>query len=61
MTDIKKPKKAKLVWEPTVDGFLVPSGAVNPMAPPHKKFDLLDTPMGGPMGVSGPWPGGRPR
>lgn len=57
----KRPKKAKLVWEPTAEGFLVPSGAVNPMAPKNKKFDLLDTPMGAPPHVAGNWPGGKPR
>jgi hypothetical protein len=58
----KPPKKAELFWETTHDGFLVPSGAVNPMEPKSRKWDLLDTPMGGRCNVAGGrWPGGKPR
>lgn len=59
--DKKPAKKSQLVWEQTVDGFLVPSGAVNPLAPHRKKWDLLDSEPGAPPNVTGPWPGGRPR
>lgn len=39
----------------TSEGFLIPSGAVNPMQRPRKNWDLMDTPMGTPFNVAGPW------
>lgn len=61
MMNAKKPKKNQLVWELDAQGFLTPSGAVNPMAPKRKNWDLLDGELGARPEVAGPWPGGKPQ